>query len=46
VRAGNKFCRLIHLKGRKHEGIAASVQILKNDIGIVRETVPTENNRS
>ena len=30
VKAGNKFCRLLHLQGRKNDNIAASVQLLKS----------------
>lgn len=32
VKAGNQFCRMLHLQGGKHEGVATAVRNLKNAV--------------
>ena len=40
VKAGNRYCRLLHLQGREDTVVSASLQKLKLELRTVRETGP------
>ena len=40
VKAGNRYCRLLHLQGREDTVVSASLQKLKLELRTVREAVP------
>ena len=40
VKAGNRYCRLLHLQGREDTVVSASLQKLKLELRTVREAGP------
>jgi hypothetical protein len=40
VKVGNRYCRFLHLQGRKDAAISASLQKLKQELRAVRKTGP------